>query len=182
MAIDLIQTRGEVTTLTFTLSNTPYSVLVDTKRTVDIVQHRYAWTLHNQGNGKLYVVSNVPTDGDWERQKTILLHRWLVGLTDDDPRFVDHHNGNTLDDRIRNLRPLTNAQNQFNRQGPNRNSRSGHKGVIWYESRRQWRVHARVNGKFIGLGYYKELEDAIQARLKFDEEYWKTHFSTGTKP
>lgn len=57
-----------------------------------------------------------------------LLHRWLLRVADSGV-LVDHKNHNTLDNRRPNLRRASPAQNQQNRRGANRNSRSGIRGV-----------------------------------------------------
>ncbi len=45
-----------------------------------------------------------------------------------EPPDVDHKNNHKLDNRLDNLRPATRHQNSGNR-GPNKNSKSGYKGV-----------------------------------------------------
>lgn len=54
-------------------------------------------------------------------------------------------------------------------------NKSGHKGVIWMESRKKWKAYIGFKGKQITLGYFNEKEDAIKARLKAEEEYHKPY-------
>lgn len=52
-------------------------------------------------------------------------------------------------------------------------NKSGEKGVSWDKHNNYWRVFIGVNGKQIRIGSYKELSDAIAARKKAEEDYWK---------
>lgn len=79
------------------------------------------------------------------------------------PQIVDHINGNTLDNRIENLRACSYAENARNSRKSKRNT-SGVKGVTWNKSRKKWQAGVTVNKKFKNLGYYESIEDAEQAR------------------
>jgi hypothetical protein len=52
-------------------------------------------------------------------------------------------------------------------------NKSGHKGVIWMESRKKWKAYIGFKGKQISLGYYEDKEDAIKARQLAEEKYFK---------
>lgn len=52
---------------------------------------------------------------------------------------------------------------------------SGHKGVIWLESRKKWRAYIGYKGKQIHLGNFDSKEDAIKARKKAEEKYHKPY-------
>lgn len=54
-------------------------------------------------------------------------------------------------------------------------NKSGHKGVIWLESRKKWRAYIGFQGKQIALGYFDEKEDAIAARKAAEEKYHKPY-------
>jgi len=86
----------------------------------------------------------------------VFLHRFLLG---EPPGMdVDHINGNTLDNRLENLRAISHAENTRNRKGPRRGSRSGVKGVSW--SGGVWRVQARTPLGVRLLAEFKSIEDA----------------------
>ena len=79
--------------------------------------------------------------------------------------FVDHANGNRLDNRVCNLRLCTHAENMRNRK-LNANSTSGVKGV--YQDGNKWRAEAKYKKKKYHLGAFLTLEEAREARLAFD--------------
>ncbi|MGL4999533.1 MAG: HNH endonuclease [Cetobacterium sp.] len=57
------------------------------------------------------------------------MHRFLLGVNNKS-QFVDHKNGNTLDNRRENLRLCTQADNNRNRD-KNKNSNKNYKGVYF---------------------------------------------------
>ena len=84
---------------------------------------------------------------------------------------VDHINRIRNDDRFCNLRLATNQQNGSNCSLSKRNT-SGHKGVMWYKRHNTWAASIRVNRKLIHLGYFKDIQNAIDARLKAEQQYF----------
>lgn len=89
---------------------------------VDDVDDAYVasriWRAKRGRGATLYALSTW-YDGSG-KQCDIRLHRALLGLPIDDPRFVDHINGDGLDNRRKNLRVVTRRQNSFNiRNAPN---------------------------------------------------------------
>lgn len=79
------------------------------------------------------------------------------------PKQIDHINGDRKDNRLCNLRLLSHSENMQNRNNPNPNNTSGHKGVGWYEPLRKWRVKIMKDYKTIHLGYFENLDDAVMA-------------------
>jgi hypothetical protein len=78
-------------------------------------------------------------------------------------RYVDHRNGNGLDNRRSNLRKATIAQNNMNRPPQSRNT-SGFKGVFWFpKGNKNWRAMVRHEGRLIHLGLFHTREDAAAA-------------------
>jgi hypothetical protein len=83
-----------------------------------------------------------------ERGRVFLMHREILGLVHGDSLVVDHiATGNTLDNRRRNLRVATKAQNARNRVVRSE-SRSGIKGVRLEYKTGKWT--SRINGKHLG--------------------------------
>jgi len=56
-----------------------------------------------------------------------------------------------------------------------KNNKSGHKGVLWLESRQKWKAYIGYKGKQITLGYFSNKDDAIQARKLAEEKYHKPY-------
>lgn len=106
-------------------------------------------------------------DGYFVHEQThgpnILLHRMILGLDvfQKDKRQVDHINGNSADNRKKNLRICSQAQNVCNRAKAAKNH--GYKGV---RVGKTFRAYITVNKKQIHLGVYKNAEDAARAYNK----------------
>jgi len=83
---------------------------------------------------------------------------------------IDHINGDKLDNRISNLRDVTNAENARNRMLPIRNT-SGHVGVSWDGIRGKWYSRIQFHGKNRHIGYFNNIEDAIAARADAEVKY-----------
>mgnify|MGYP006131473821 FL=1 len=76
---------------------------------------------------------------------------------------IDHVNGKPLDNRIENLRDVTQQENNKNARKRKDNT-SGHVGVCWAKRDEKWRAQIAVDGKREYLGYFNVLEDAVAAR------------------
>lgn len=123
------------------------------------------WKWHYDDHG--YAVRNSPrTNG---KQKTILMHRIVVGATDS--MEVDHINHNRLDNRGCNLRECTRSQNRMNILNYCNNT-SGKKGVAWSKSHNKWRAEIGFQGKKIRLGYYDDIEKANEAYNNATKKYF----------
>lgn len=86
-------------------------------------------------------------------KKKIYMHSLVTGWP-----AVDHENHNGLDNRRRNLRPATKAQNGANQQ-KQAGSSSQYKGVSWSKRSGRWRAY--ITGKHIG--YFRTEELAAKA-------------------
>ena len=82
---------------------------------------------------------------------------------------IDHIDGNGLNNRIENLRDATLFENARNR-GPQRNSKSGIKGVYWHVASGRWQAKIQHYGKGKNLGYYATPEEAREAYCKAAKE------------
>ena len=87
---------------------------------------------------------------------------------------LDHINRNRSDNRISNLREVTNKQNHQNASKRSDNT-SGHPGVSWYKQRSEWRAQITHNYKHIHLGYFNTIEEAVAARKAGELKYWGHH-------
>ena len=103
------------------------------------------------------------------RGRIIELHRWLMG--EPEGLYIDHINGDTLDNRRSNLRAIKNSTNIRN--GKVRtNNKSGVTGVRFRADRNKWCATIRVDYKVISLGHFKLFEDAVVARKRAEEKYF----------
>ena len=81
------------------------------------------------------------------------------------PKFIDHIDGDRLNNKIENLRPATKADNSRNMKITQRNT-SGAKGVYWHSQRSKWQGRVVFNYKTISVGLYEKFEDAKKAVCK----------------
>ncbi|VTP12661.1 hypothetical protein PUATCC27989T_00473 [Phytobacter ursingii] len=113
------------------------------------------------------------TDGDGYRiirigRVGLRAHRiaWLMVYGDWPDDDIDHINRVKSDNRISNLRVVTNQQNQINKDKggvyAGRPTSSKYKGVSKYRGGK-WRAHIKSDGKFRCLGHYKTEIEAFEA-------------------
>lgn len=84
---------------------------------------------------------------------------------------LDHVNRVRTDNRIANLREVTNKQNQQNASKSSRNT-SGHPGVVWHKQNSKWQATIMHNYKRRYLGCFTNIEEAISARKAGEKLYW----------
>lgn len=84
---------------------------------------------------------------------------------------IDHINRIRTDNRIANLREVTNKQNQQNKSKSSNNT-SGYLGVHWYKRYSKWVAQITHNQKKVHLGSFTTLEAAISARKAAEKLYW----------
>ena len=99
----------------------------------------------------------------------VSLHRYLT----DAPKgkVVDHINGNTLDNRISNLQ-ICNHNENIMKSKKRTDNVSGHQGVHWFTKTSKWMAYININKKRKHLGYFNTYEEALEARLNAEKEYW----------
>ena len=83
---------------------------------------------------------------------------------------IDHINHIRSDNRIINLREVSNTENHHNR-GKHKLNTSGHVGVTWDKWHNKWKAQIHFNGKHIHLGYFSSKEEAIKARKEAEVKY-----------
>ena len=120
------------------------------------------WHKKNE-NGKIYFVHTIS-----KSFKMLYLHRLICppekGL------FVDHINGNTLDNRKCNLRVCTHAENMKNQKRNSLNT-SGYKGVSFNRQYQKWKASITTDGVRYFLGYFPNPETAYAEYCKAAEKY-----------
>lgn len=92
-----------------------------------------------------------------------LAHRLVYFVaTGIDPldKHVDHINGDTLDNRIENLRLADQSENGTHRVKMDSRNTSGHRNVSWHEKDKRWRVKVYREGTVAYTKAHENLEDA----------------------
>lgn len=106
--------------------------------------------------GQVRAIRNTPSNNG--ERKTLFMSRIILNAPKG--KYVDHINGDSLDNRKRNLRFCTLSQNSMNRK-IRIDNKSGYKGV--YLKDKKWASSIRVNGKLIFLGSFITKKDAAIA-------------------
>ncbi len=100
-------------------------------------------------------------------QRWYLEHRivWFY-VRGEYPSFdLDHINGIKSDNRIDNLRPCNDSQNQGNARMIGVRNTSGFRGVCFDKKSGKWQAGIRMGDRACYLGQYDRIENAAQAYL-----------------
>ena len=86
---------------------------------------------------------------------------------------IDHINQIKNDNRISNLRSVTQVENCKNRKVRSGN-RTGANGVRFRDDGRKnpWNARVMHRGKNLSLGHFKTFEEAVKARQEWDKKFW----------
>ena len=104
-----------------------------------------SWYAFITKNGLVYACSS--------RHPGKMMHRKILGLEKGDPREGDHIDpSRTLDNRRKNLRIVSDTEQQYNTRRRKDNS-SGFKGVSWDKQHKKYVVQIRTNGKNRRVGF-----------------------------
>jgi hypothetical protein len=139
-----------------------YFDLIDYNKIKDI-----CWITVRDKDGNIRHVEGRDTLGN---KKNVLLHKYILDAIDDKIE-IDHEDKNPLNNLRYNLRICTHQENMRNSH-LRKNNKSGITGVGWYKRICQWRAYLGINGEYIHLGSYDNIEDAIIARLNGEKEYF----------
>lgn len=117
--------------------------------------------VYNKGNKYVHV-------GIYGKQYGIHRLIYFIEINNyDDGLCIDHIDGNGLNNRINNLRLVTNRKNTQNRKS-HRNGRLV--GAHYITSRNKWESSIQVNGKRVRLGRY-------DTELKAHNAYKNAHYN-----
>ena len=137
----------------------------------------FTWKVRTARRVKVGDVAGRQHGGGYLRIKVqsrdYLAHRlaWLYMNGEWPTDQIDHINRVKTDNRISNLREVTNKQNHQNA-GKSSNNTSGHPGVCWHKRDFKWIAKIMHNQKSINLGYFTNIEDAVSARKAAEKLYW----------
>lgn len=109
----------------------------------------YTWCVEGTG----YAMSR--TNG-----KAVKMHRIITNAQRGE--YVDHIDGNPLNNVIENLRICKKQQNEYNTKIRSDNT-SGFKGVSFSKKRKKYRAYITRDGKQYYLGYFNTKEEAAEA-------------------
>jgi len=132
--------------------------------------NQWNWCAWKPGH-VFYAVRNVVVDDG--KKEMVYMHRQILGLVKGDGKLADHINRDGLDNRQSNLRVVNSTGNLRNHRQRSDNI-SGYNGVHWEKRRNKWLVGIGVSGKWIHLGRYNNLKDAVMSRKQGEAKYWQT--------
>lgn len=135
--------------------------------------NQWKWYAYKNG-GSFYARR---TDYSTGKRKGVLMHR-LIAQASDSSVFVDHKDGNGINNQRLNIRVCTKAENSRNR-GHQKNSASGVKGVVWDAKRKKWVAYIKLNGKSKNIGGFDDISQAEAAyhgaaKQLFGEYAWNS--------
>jgi hypothetical protein len=156
---NMYELKGDVAYLYVTNKNYSNKSIVFSSEHLDEVR-RFKWTINSKG----YCISTTKFD-----QRVIFLHRLVTKCPED--LVVDHINHDTFNNVDDNLRICTDRENSFNK-GIRKDNKCGYRGVSFHKASCKWRCELRVDGKKKWIGLYNTPEEAYQARLKAEKEYF----------
>jgi len=121
---------------------------------------KYKWHTNQDGNN--FYAYTFLSKGN--KKKRVFMHRLIMNA----PKglFIDHIDGNGLNNRKCNLRLCTPAQNVQNSR-PRSNTSSKYKGVFWNKTNKKWIATIHKGDNRIYLGGF---DDEIEAALAYDRK------------
>jgi len=151
--------------------------MVDDEDYERVLSYKHPWYSARSRDKGYYAVSSGGASGSRKiKTKNKKMHRFILEVTD--PKiFVDHIDGNTLNNQKNNLRkcsPKDNCRNKFSRWG-----KSKYIGVSFLNCKGRWfywHSAIRVNSKPIFLGSFPLTDEGEIAAAKAYDEAAKKHF------
>lgn len=160
-----------------TVSNSDLIYKVD-KEYVDWMKS-YIWYSEGDSNSsQRYLVSGVKDEEGV--QSTVRYHIEIMSSELEDyylegsQPIVDHIDGDETNNLKRNMRVVTQSENNMNKK-VQKNNTTGFVGVEWRESSGMWSSRLTVRGKVIHLGSYYYLRNALRVRIEAEKKYFGEH-------
>lgn len=137
-----------------------------------ITLSKFSWNLK-----RIYASTTMRLNGTRHR---IVMHRFILGLTPNDGKIVDHIDRNGLNNQKNNLRLANQRINNMNKSKAKDKKSSKYKGVTYNKKHNKFTAHIKY-GKNFHLGYFKTELDAAYAydlaAKSFFGDYACTNFS-----
>lgn len=135
-----------------------YKTIVDDDWYYKLTNQFFRWSADlDRTTGNYYAVTKKTIDG---KRNKFRMHRVIMNASKGE--IVDHINRNTLDNRLENLRIVTNSQNRMNIIRKNIGT-SIYKGVYWSKQYRCYIAQLRKDSKRYILGRFDNEMDAALA-------------------
>lgn len=142
---------------------------IDTYKLSKAKEFPNSWFAHtDKKSGRVYVHGNEPAkpnSGRGSKRKLICLHRFLT-----DAPFgyvVDHVDRNPLNNKMSNLRIVTQGENTQNARKTKTTTSSGVRGVYWHKKNNKWAAKVQIRGKSTFLGLYDDLQEAEKVVVEY---------------
>lgn len=104
-------------------------------------------------------------------RKKYLIHRLIYLYHHGNlPKYIDHIDGDPLNNKVENLRECTLSQNIHNSKLCKINT-SGAKGVSWNKRKQKWMVYLGLGCKRKHIGYFDDFELAELVAIEAREKY-----------
>ena len=146
-----------------------YKTIVDSFNFDELNKYSWSAVVNSKNRNKIRVIPRARIGG-----KIVMMHRFIMGVCDLNIE-VDHIDGNTLNNTLKNLRLATPSQNAANKEKTTY-IYSKYKGVTWGARQNKWRAMC----KHKHIGYFKDEIDAAKAYDKIAKdvygEYAKLNF------
>ncbi len=88
---------------------------------------------------------------------------WIIVTGEWPKNDIDHRRKPRTNNKFKNLREATRAQNIYNSDRRSDNT-SGHRGVYWNKAAQKWQAFIKADSIYRYLGIYKDKTNAIAAR------------------
>jgi len=151
------------------MSNDKYTIIELTRGFTAVIDNEdcdlisFKWRVIPKGGGRFYAARNKKNKG---KSSIIQMHRVILGRMIGRElllhEFVDHIDGNGLNNSRNNLRLADKYQNQQN-QRKHIDSKNTSKGIWYNKKRNHWVARISCNGVRKHLGIFKNEEDATHA-------------------
>lgn len=121
----------------------------------------HKWYCHKPKN-TYYVITNLKLLN--KKSESLKLHQLILPC--EGPLMIDHKDRNGLNNRLSNLRIVTNRVNTENK----RNNTSGYTGVTWDKDYKRYVARIWFKGKNKYLGGFKTSLEGFKTREKFKKD------------